>query len=466
MPSENLNGYEIWDLSPADCYPHSHLYHLEPIGIGTPNVECLTGYIARLAQAHGVTPHQLILHQLASLYGRKQLIEPSNQGFPTFWKTCSPALNSFGRISLDMVDALQSLTLCQDLIALTLLTWANVFPIRGLIRRNRVWCPVCYETWRQMGKVVYDPLLWTLDVITICTEHRCHLRNTCPSPDCQAPQLFLDSHSVPGHCSRCGQWLGMESGNPNLDNTAISDEEWRWQTWLAAELGTLLASVPTLEKEPDVKNVFDALTNWINLETQGSCPAFARKWQISTTAVRFWKNRQQKPQLDLLLRFCHFYGSSLLSILLEGSKAKTEVGLEQRSRVFRPKPPKYTYRAFDHELVQTALRNALANDIEPPLSVRKICTELGYKVSQVYGYYPDLCRAVSGRLIAYQKERGKQRLQRMEKEIRQAVFTIHNQGKYPSARRIQQILSEPGIIRHQHARKVWHEALCELGWES
>ena len=466
MLPEKSDGYETWDLSPAGCYPHSQLYHLEPIGIGTPNVECLTGYIARLARAHGVIPHQLVMRQLAPQLGRKQLTEPVNRGFPTFWKTCAPALNSFGRMSTDMVNVLQSLTLRQDLISLTMLTWRDIFPSRGLIHRNRVWCPICYETWRQTGKIVYDPLLWTLDVMTVCTKHRCYLRNTCHSPDCQSSQLFLDSHSVPGYCSRCGRWLGMDPKDQHPDDTAIPDKEWHWQSWLTSELGALLASVPALKKAPNVQNVFDSIVDWVNLEAQGNYPVFAQKWQISVSELRYWKRRQRRPQLDLLLRFCHFYGCSPITLLIEGVDAKAEVNLEQKTRMLRPKLPKHTYKAFDHAHVLTALQNALASDAEPPLAVRQICKELGYKPSQVCGYYPDLCRAVSARLIAHQKERGKQRLQRMAEEIRQAVFTIHNQGKYPSACRIQQILSEPGIIRHQHARKVWHETLRELGWES
>jgi TniQ len=45
---------------------HSRLYHLEPIGIGTPSVESLTSYIARLAAAHSVHPRNLLLCELAS----------------------------------------------------------------------------------------------------------------------------------------------------------------------------------------------------------------------------------------------------------------------------------------------------------------------------------------------------------------------------------------------------------------
>src|SRR5262245_13996351 len=40
--------YDLWPKLPA----RSQLYHLEPIGVGSPLVESLSGYIARLADAY------------------------------------------------------------------------------------------------------------------------------------------------------------------------------------------------------------------------------------------------------------------------------------------------------------------------------------------------------------------------------------------------------------------------------
>jgi hypothetical protein len=55
-----LERYEAWDVSIPPLPSHSRLYRLEPIGIGTPYVESLTGYIARLAEMHCVFPGVLM----------------------------------------------------------------------------------------------------------------------------------------------------------------------------------------------------------------------------------------------------------------------------------------------------------------------------------------------------------------------------------------------------------------------
>ena len=43
---------------------HSRLYHLKPVGIGTPYVESLTSYVARLATAHSVHPRNLLAYEV------------------------------------------------------------------------------------------------------------------------------------------------------------------------------------------------------------------------------------------------------------------------------------------------------------------------------------------------------------------------------------------------------------------
>lgn len=54
MTDDHLAPCELWDLTCPAIPPRSRLFHLAPIGIGTPWTESLTGYLARLAEAHGV----------------------------------------------------------------------------------------------------------------------------------------------------------------------------------------------------------------------------------------------------------------------------------------------------------------------------------------------------------------------------------------------------------------------------
>src|SRR5215472_3167550 len=56
---------ESWDLAIPPVPARSRLYCLAPMGIGTPEVESLTGYIARLAEAHSVTVADLVGAELS-----------------------------------------------------------------------------------------------------------------------------------------------------------------------------------------------------------------------------------------------------------------------------------------------------------------------------------------------------------------------------------------------------------------
>ena len=49
-----------------NCYNYeaSRLFHLQPMGVGTPYVESLTSYIKRLAEAHSVSPGVLLSKEI------------------------------------------------------------------------------------------------------------------------------------------------------------------------------------------------------------------------------------------------------------------------------------------------------------------------------------------------------------------------------------------------------------------
>ncbi len=46
MLNDDLEVYDSCDLEKPLIPPRSHLYHLEPIGIGTPYVESLTSFLS------------------------------------------------------------------------------------------------------------------------------------------------------------------------------------------------------------------------------------------------------------------------------------------------------------------------------------------------------------------------------------------------------------------------------------
>ena len=133
MRNYNMNSLQDTD-SRVTIPPRSYLYCLEPIGIGTALVECLTSYLSRLAQAHLVHPKEIIINELFPIFQRAYLpSKHDNNNLTAFWKD-SATLNSLNVSTNDWVHALEKLTLHNDLRYLTMLTWSDVLSPRWLLR--------------------------------------------------------------------------------------------------------------------------------------------------------------------------------------------------------------------------------------------------------------------------------------------------------------------------------------------
>ena len=135
-----LREYETWDNSSPTLPYATRLYNLPPIGIGTPMVESLTGYLVRLAEAHCVSAGVLYWKEIRPLAGKGNIFTfrlTTNEGYSTH------TINGLGSPALDFVHALEMLTGRGDLRFLTMLTWARVLPRSALLRRSRAWCESC-----------------------------------------------------------------------------------------------------------------------------------------------------------------------------------------------------------------------------------------------------------------------------------------------------------------------------------
>ena len=96
--------------------PRSILYSIPPIGIGTGDVEGLTSYICRLAEAHCVSPTNLLRYQIEPVAGRagvKAAKLVNLQSHPS----------DDNRVTVRYVKALEYLTMQPNLSELTLSSW-------------------------------------------------------------------------------------------------------------------------------------------------------------------------------------------------------------------------------------------------------------------------------------------------------------------------------------------------------
>ena len=85
-------------------------------------------------------------------------------------------INSIGNTATRFASVLGKLTGRTDLTHLTMLSWKPVLPTQLLTRGVAAWCPQCLNGWRKGGKTIHMPLLWALEVVKFCPDHRCPCR--------------------------------------------------------------------------------------------------------------------------------------------------------------------------------------------------------------------------------------------------------------------------------------------------
>lgn len=463
MLANELTIHESWNLEKT-CIPlRSCLYHLEPIGIATPLVESFTGYIARLAHAHSILPGVLMERELvpfvkkASKNNKSEYLV-SRAGVFTRIGT----LNSVGAMAANWVEAVETLTLRNDICYLTMLTWAELFPSRGLLRRNWAYCPICYEEWNSSAQVIYEPLIWSINQIKVCLRHRCFLCLQCIR--CNQPFPPLGWNSMPGFCPKCQGWLGISSNAklPNLQN--LSEEEWQSQTFIILSIGELIATAPQLSFPLKKEIISKAISNYVNELSEGNIAAFARLLNIPKNTVWMWCTGKALPSIDILVKVCQRLGISILELL------KQEVLPSYRfdiNNLTQKELPVNTYikprRALNIQKIQQILEGFLEHGESPPPSMEEVARCLEYGPRFLRRHFPDLCCAISFRYTTYQQNCYKNKIEQLCLEVRQAAIALYDQGLYPSNTRVSSYLKQPGAIRNKDVRAVLEQIRCQLG---
>lgn len=465
MLSETEAVYELWEEGPPVAPLHSRLYHLEPIGMRTPFVESLTSYLTRLADAHSVHPRMLVTKEILPLTNISYLYQngyPVYDHLTSFWKD-SAVLNAMAPMTQGFVKALEYLTQRHDFHCLAMLSWREVISHRRLIRRTRAWCSICYEEWRQAGQTIYQPLLWAFGCVTVCPRHDRQFQQHCPNPDCARAQFWLSPRGLPGYCMWCNRWLGGDGPAEGEGPNSREDEEWAWQRWVASTLGELLTSAPRLSALPHRSKFATAMTAYLNEIAEGSISILARRLHVGWKTAQEWLRGEQLPQLGTLVQLCAYLETSPLRLLTGNTEAATT-----KRPILLCEPPlsevsRRRLRKMDTAWLRSSLEEILQNAEDPPPSMREVGQRLVYDPSVLLKYFPDLCRAISARYLEYQHKKGTQRRQKVAEEVRQAVYTLHGQGNYPSQRQVRRLLRTPGAFRENEATSAWHDAMCELG---
>ncbi|MCU1264550.1 MAG: DNA-binding transcriptional regulator, AcrR family [Acidobacteria bacterium] len=392
--------YDGWDLRKVDLPPATKLYRLEPVGVGTPLVESLSGHFKRLSSIHCLTPTHLFRETVGPLLAKRYLHTESPgaaidcASLSRSFSVRSAAINSTGLMAAEWIRTLEQLIVVPNLRHLTLRPWSHVISQRHLIRSHLAWCPCCYHERRLKQEIVYEPLLWFIQSVTICPIHKCRLRTKCSK--CKRALHALSRCSEPGYCSECGAWLGE---NTHLQQPAVGQtaDELAWQSFTIETIGKLLAAGDDQSTLPSSTNSLGEALSSLMKSTGKGLGHLAKLIGKPKTTVWGWRNNTSRILLADLLRLCFCLRISPIDFFqMEGNSnrqhrqfLKTQPSAIQRHGRSQRKP-------IEKAKLQRQLR-AIVERKKPPRSLAATAERLGVDKRVLYRHFPELSRLIASR---------------------------------------------------------------------
>ena len=437
----------------------SRLIALPPCGVGTVRTESLTGYVTRLAKAHQVSTGSLLKWEI-----HKHLHKDDPGSRIILSPIYLRSMNGLDAVAATWTRALRELTCRSDLQCLTMFTWADVLSSRGLLRRNRAWCPSCYEEDAEP----YEHLLWCLEPVQVCPHHYLPLETRCPH--CRLGLPIISWRSVPGFCSSCLGWLGVSPSRSCMPDNNRSAEETGLNDRTALSLGELIARAPSLKDAPSRERIIHSLVALIGYNHAG---VIASRLGINYVTAWTWSTKGVRLLVGRLLLVCEKLNVSVADFLTSDTFAPSSAIVEGTLVAAAPdkitnslNQPKTRKRRSSLCLFGRAkkhLERVLKADVLPPPTLSAVCRVGGYTKPYMYRHFPTLCREISRRWMDWRQMRGAERRALLASEVRGAAAQLHDEGIDPSTLNVARLLHKPGSIRDLAARRALQEFRRQIG---
>lgn len=459
----------------------TRLYGLPPEGLGTPDVESLAGYIARLAEAHRNAPSVLMEQEILPALGKEYLMDRQRSTVQGFLSTSGVAINGMGATALEMAAALSKLTGQEGHECLTMLQWRNVVSKMLLLRRIRAWCPYClWEMRESQSGLVYEKLLWSLNMVSVCLRHGTPVVDKCPAPNCGRQMLPLNLYTRPGYCSACGGWLGLRPNVTELEGpmsvaarvllkeTEYLDEQ-EWLVWIAQATGEMLASTLTMTQVPPPDRAMAAFKAYLGpihkgrYIQRGRLADMIRNLELPEWTLRAVYAGETLPQLGTLMQLAYALTTTPL-VFLTGDPAQ----VPQHRMMLRPLYPHQVTRVvrrdtripIDREETAEQLTAVLQREDAP--SLVQVAQGMGYDQSVLRRVHPELCKAISARYKADRRAKKVAQVAHAVEEVRLVTLALASEGCAPTSTAVVERISNPGLLRIPEVYTAWRKAVDEV----
>lgn len=283
---------------PRDAPPRSAFFGLAPEGSSGESFEDLESFFRRTSANQRVSPRALAARAIWPLF----LDRPSHSRHVLGTSYCDLTMNGVSEVAVAWVDALERLTLRNDLSLRTLLPLRGAVSTFRLLSKTERFCPSCYRDDESTNRPKYNRLLWSIACVEACPLHATLLE---PVPG--AGKIKPNTYSVPG-LSR-------------LDGASLANYPPRTSTAEQAQSARLVA-----ELLADVHQHPDAFANCAppskflmhaaNTLFEGRIGRLAKHIGIADAQVYNWCFGDRHPSFPHLVRLAQCFDCGISDVLL------------------------------------------------------------------------------------------------------------------------------------------------------
>lgn len=418
-------------------------FSLPHLGAGTVEVEGLSSYLTRMAQAHGCSEWQLASHLRA--WWERTHSQGSADRFPSIaHSTCRTPLCGMGSDVEKLVVALRHAT------GVTTLRSGTMMPIApalsptsiGVLRTSRAWCPACYTEDSKSNQPLYDRLLWALLPVTRCRAHRIELTDRCPA--CTSPQLARAGSRL-DVCNVCG--AGLLAASPQFSSAkrpAFGED-------LIYELIEACACDPTVTINRQSMRLFFKRHR---RELPAGDPLLAIPSLTSGTS---------RPSLASILRMATAFNVSLLDFQ---SSEPPETTRELYGPASPPLPR--TFRPRHSREVRDRVEAALSRALKGPkvlVSFRLFCAQQGVSTGYVLHQLPCQARAYIARRKDWATASGRSKLHAAQTVAGSGLVEDYQQGRIKQLKDLIREVASAAGVSIVTARKAVKLCMAAEGFE-
>lgn len=274
-------------------------YSIEPLGIGTLQVEGLRSYVMRLAAAHNIPPRAL-LSVLLTRYPFDSDLKASPSEVMRALVNCGS-----GRTIAEVTKRLELAT-GQRLDACTLERFVGLLSPLGLSQlQDPKFCPVCV----QQDPRCHGHLAWDVGYVEVCPTHNVQLQSV---KNCGAPaekHLVLQHRPfLPSVCNLCGA-IGFKCQSYTTSPSTAQ------QAWTAAAVGGALMMSTENHRNYTPATIIASLQTMVDTAYGGSSVRASLAAGLSRASVGQWLLGRIRPSLVGLLRLCQDANCELSGML-------------------------------------------------------------------------------------------------------------------------------------------------------